>query len=765
MNQYILCKGKIPVDIAGHAIDPHQPSNWMSREKAEASAALLGLSIGFVFTSSDPYWFTDIDHCIVDGQINPIGQQLLDTFKGAYVETSTGGDGLHIFGRGEVPDHAKKNKEYGIEFYNDKRFVLLTGTNATGSWDIDWTPQIAWLVNTYFPPKVVEAGDEWRDTPVPEWNGPEDDDVLIGKICSTKGSAAQAFGGKATVSDLFTGNVEALAKAYPAIGEGHYDGSSADAALASHLSFWTGKNHERINRIMRRSALVRDKWDHHKSYMPMTITNAVSGCRDVYQAIRQDKPTPTTVTPIPESDTSTAQVVQRTGSQFMSTFQQAEYFKDCVYVVRSHGVLTPNGTIMSPEVFKASYAGYTFALDATNDKTTTNPWDAFINNQAITFPRVDGVCFRPKELPRAIIREEGLTMINSYAPITVKRMTGDPAPFLNLVHKLLPNKHDRDIVLAFMAAMVQHVGIKFQWCPILQGGEGNGKTLLFRVVERAIGSRFTHYPNFSDGNALKFNGWIEGKLAVFVEEVFVSDRREVTEPLKVFVTNERLEIQHKGGNQFTGDNFANIMMATNHKDAMKLTLDQRRYFMVFTAQQTEADLIRDGMDGRYFRELYEWLRGDGFAIMAEYLATYDIPDELNPAVNSTRAPKSSSIHDIVRSSLGNVEQHILESVEEDRQGFRGGYISSKCLNDLLVSLKLDNKISPYKRKAILESLGYVRHPWLRKGRVDNTIGAEGMKSILYYKGSPGSTQFSPIWVKEDYELKQGYINQPLQVVK
>ena len=108
-------------------------------------------------------------------------------------------------------------------------------------------------------------------------------------------------------------------------------------------------------------------------------------------------------------------------------------------------------------------------------------------------------------------------------------------------------------------------------------------------------------------------------------------------------------------------------------------------------------------------------------------------------------------------SMGVVEQHILEVIEEGRPGFCGDYISSKTLNDLLKEIKYDTKISPQKRLSMLQSLGYERHPGLNKGRVDNPIMAEGGKSVLYFRGDV-SHWMTAAQIKDDYERKQGYVS-------
>ncbi len=494
----------------------------------------------------------------------------------------------------------------------------------------------------------------------------------------------------------------------------------------------------------------------------MTISNAVDGCQNVYGAGVDFK----AEVPVTEEALSIS-----VGDQFMSPHQQIDLFKDCCYVTRNHGILVPSGVILKPDQFKAVYGGHTFAMDTRNERTVRNPWEAFIDNQAVRFPRVWGVRFDPLIESRKIIVEDGLELINTYVPLDIKRVKGDVTRFMDHMVKLFPDETDRVIIISYMAAMVQHQGVKFQWAPIIQGVEGNGKSLLSRCIEAAVGSRYCHTPKASDlsSGGLKFNGWLEGRVAIFIPELFCSDRFNLPDAMKPMITDDRLEIQFKGKDQYTAYIIANFLMMSNHKDAIKITYDQRRYWICYTPQQKESDIRTSGMGGKYFQELYDWLkRHDGYAMVSEFLWTYKIPAKYNPATDCQRAPISTSIDEAVYATMGSVEQHILEAIEEERQGFRGNYISSKCLDDLLRDIKWDTKLSPHRRLMILESLGYNRHPWLRDGRVNNPILAEGAKSRIYYKGDLSETSpWSPTAVKDDYETKQGYLppSEQIKVVK
>ena len=58
-----------------------------------------------------------------------------------------------------------------------------------------------------------------------------------------------------------------------------------------------------------------------------------------------------------------------------------------------------------------------------------------------------------------------------------------------------------------------------------------------------------------------------------------------------------LEIEGKGVDQISADVCGNFMFNSNHKDAVRKTQNDRRFCVLFSAQQQAADLTRDGMGG------------------------------------------------------------------------------------------------------------------------------------------------------------------------
>lgn len=715
---------KFPCDWrTGRVVSAHDPQFWTTHEDAQRVASELGESfgVGFVFTEQDPFWFVDIDNCLIDDQWSPIAQQLCTLLSGAAVEVSQSGRGLHIFGLGQPPAHGCRNESLGLEFYHSGRFVALTGSGAIGNCAADMTAVLPTLVATYFPPDESQSSDaSWTDAPCVEWNGPTDDADLIRRAMQSR-SLANTFGGKASFADLWLADENALSKAFPDEGR-PYDCNRADSALAQHLAFWTGKDCERIRTLMMQSRLVRDKWE-REDYLPRTILAVVGRQVDVLE----DKASPVAS----ESHQQQPKMVE--GETILNADAQITLFGGCIYIQDQHRAMIPGGKLLKPDQFRVHFGGYIFQMDPTNERTSRDPWEAWTQSRLYRCPKVDGTCFRPNLEAGVVIERNDQSFVNTYVPITIRRVVGDPKPFLNHLAKVLPEPRDREILLAYMAACVQHKGIKFQWAPLLQGVEGNGKTLFTRCVAEAIGRRYSHFPPATEISE-KFNSWLFDTIFVGIEDIYVPhQKQEIFEILKPMITSDYLAKRAMQTDQVMREVVANFIFNSNHKDGLKKTHNDRRICTLFCAQQRVEDLKRDGMDpeGDYFPKLYEWLRADGYAIVADLLHTYPIPAVYNPAGDCQRAPKTTSTEEAIRASTGGVEQEIEEAIAQGLPGFCGGWISSIWLERLLERIGLARRITHSKRRDMLEIMGYHYHPALREGRVNNVVVPDGGKPRLF----------------------------------
>ena len=731
---------KFPVDYrSGRVSDAHDRGIWMSWAQAAGMPEVWGpnFCLGWVLTREAGVWCVDVDNCVVNGQWSDTAVRLMQLLSGAAVELSQSRQGLHLWGMGQVPPHSSKCTPLGIECYTEKRFIALTGEVLAGDARTDHTAAIATLVAACFPPRAEVLPAEWSDGPCAEWRGPTDDDELIRRAMQSR-SAGSAFGVRASFADLWMANAEVLAQCYPS--DSGYDASSADAALAQHLAFWTGKDAARIERLMRKSALVREKWERDDYLGPRTIMGAIG--RQVQ--VLQDKPVEMPVA-LAGYEMPRQRAVE--GSTFLSPSQQAELFAGCVYVASTHRVLVPGGSLLKPDNFKTRFGGYTFALDTRNERTGRNAWEAFTESQALRCPQADDSTFRPDLPPVALVKDDGVQLlagenyggrvaVNTWWPPVIVRKKGDVSIFTDHCAKILPNERDRWRLIYWMAAAAQFPGVKFKWMPLIQGVEGNGKTLLSVAAAKAVGERYAYWPA-ADKLGKDFNAWFEGRLLICIEDIYIpNSERHILEKLKPMIAGgAAFEIEGKGIDQRSARVCANIMANTNHKSGVPKSANDRRIAPFFCAQQSKADLARDGMDDAYFTRLYTWLeKADGYAMIVDWLLSLTIPDDMNPALGG-RAPITSSTAEAIAQGLGSIEQEVLEAVDQGQPGFAGDWISSIALDKLLAAMGREAALGRTRRPDMLRTLGYVKHPGLEDGRVHNPIMPDGGKPRLFVKES------------------------------
>lgn len=757
---------KLPTSpLTGATIDAHDSTHWVDAETALAAAEKFGINVGFVFTAADPFWVVDIDGALVDGKWSDTATALCQYFTGAAIEVSVSGTGLHIIGRGVAPPHCTKNGPLGLEFYTDKRGLIVTGTNATGGLTADWSTHLGQLIPAYFPPSATPAPAEPGAGRNPAWRGPEDDDELIGRMMRSRPSAGAAFGTKATFADLWNADADALARVMPdATGVRPYDASTADMTLALHLAWWTGGDTERIERLMRRSGLVRDKWDQHATYLrEFTIPRAVGSCSTCYVETPAAPPPPAPIAAtVPQAPVAAAALAPRPrgSTQYLSPEDQIGYFAGCIYIRDMDRILTPNGMIMGSSQFNNSYSGVIFKTDNENTKMTAKAWDAFVLSQAYEKPTVDRTYFNPNHAPRNVTYINGFSAINTWEPKFGERVDGDVTPFLRHIALLLPDPADQRILLAWMAASVQFVGVKFRWAVVLQGVEGNGKSLTAECLAYALGKAYVHSARASQLTQDKFNSWMLGKLLIIVNDMKADPKAqsEAMEVLKPMISETDQPIRAMQRTEETLEVFCNYMFTMNDIAGFPKNRNDRRYCIFITEQQHVEDIERCGMGARYFKNLTDWLKNGGFAAVAHYLANVDIPEELNPAGLCQRAPETSRLAEVLQAGLSGQAQVVLEAIASGEPGMQGGYISGAAAMRVLSQGRMA-AVGPRGLARLMNEIGYVPHPGLEGGRAPRAMTWDnGSKPIVYVKqGHMLMAETNRDLIMDDYIKSQGML--------
>ncbi|MCC2381223.1 DNA primase, partial [Bacillus wiedmannii] len=257
-------KTKVPYQINGEMAQSNNKRSWSTFPtiiKFYEQGDYDG--IGFMFSKDDPFIGIDIDHCIQEGALTSLAEDVIETVN-SYTEYSPSGDGIHIIVKGTLPlkgpGTGRKNVDLGLEVYRHGRYFTFTGDCLDQVPVEDRTDELKVLFEKYLKekpkPEKKQSTTSFEREDITSLSNAE----LWERMFDSKSGAA--------IKDLFQGMLI------------NGDHSSTDMALCNHLAFWTDKDDAKMDSMFRESSLLREKWDKpHSSdgrtYGQMTIDTAI----------------------------------------------------------------------------------------------------------------------------------------------------------------------------------------------------------------------------------------------------------------------------------------------------------------------------------------------------------------------------------------------------------------------------------------------------------------------------------------------------------
>ncbi|HEX5424042.1 MAG TPA: hypothetical protein VF283_18220 [Bryobacteraceae bacterium] len=248
---------KIPISPwSGKAAACDKPQTWSTyRHVLYALRRFPCHGIGFVFTDADPFCGIDLDQCrAANGAIAPEALDLIKRLE-SYTELSPSGTGAHILVKAKLPGKGRRSGK--IEMYDSGRYFTITGKHLIGT-----------LVTIQSRQTVLE---QLADELFPKESGVPPEAFSNGFSLSDEELIERAT--RARNGDRFRRLWDGDASDYD------NDHSRADLALCGILAFWCRGDVARIDRLFRRSGLMREKWDRRtgeSAYGVRTISAALS---------------------------------------------------------------------------------------------------------------------------------------------------------------------------------------------------------------------------------------------------------------------------------------------------------------------------------------------------------------------------------------------------------------------------------------------------------------------------------------------------------
>jgi len=351
------------------------------------------------------------------------------------------------------------------------------------------------------------------------------------------------------------------------------------------------------------------------------------------------------------------------------------------------------GEKFKPEAFNATYARWLLPSEdsltqagipitpATLSKPIVSPNDYALNHLKI--PAVYDYAYDPSQPTEMFFINDGKKFVNAYSPTYPELDCGRALEagklLLGHLSNLIEEPEYWHILVDFMAYMVQHPGAKVRWAPFIQGAEGAGKTYLANVMRAVLGKG--HVRTIGDETIKK--GWTEwsfGKQLVVLEEVYASgsSRNAVMNTLKKLITNDDIPLEQRNRDSREVENKTNYLMFSNHHDALALTPNDRRYFVIKSKLQSKSQVMALGEN--YFSNLFEFLETHPGAFRS-FLTSWEISHDFNP---NGHAPRTRYVSEMVNDSAGEVTGAIRRMVMEgDYPLLQFDIVSAKTIMDAL----------------------------------------------------------------------------------
>ena len=360
-----------------------------------------------------------------------------------------------------------------------------------------------------------------------------------------------------------------------------------------------------------------------------------------------------------------------------------------------------------------------------------------------------------------IFEFEGKAMLNAYTPSGVEPCTkpDDDAQsvidlFLAHVAFTLADEREQTILLDWMCYVVQNAGKRINWALLLQGAQGTGKTYFINVLQSVLGHNVANLDPASISG--RFTGWAHGSLVLGIEEIRISgtNKYEVLDRMKPFITNKTVMIEEKGRDHRTVPNFTNYFPITNHKDAIPLTEGDRRWCVLFGKIQSEAELFAElggigGVDA-YFDKLFS--ESNRRADALEYfLKTRRISAEFNP---EGRAPHTNARDYMTQLAISPERTMIEDAIHTHECSVINEHVLDVTHLNALCAMEGDELPNGRKMSAILVDMGY-QQILQRKVKI-----AKNRKNHYVWvgAGSPkNSKNWNPVQIVRDFHDDPNFV--------
>ncbi len=205
-------------------------------------------------------------------------------------------------------------------------------------------------------------------------------------------------------------------------------------------------------------------------------------------------------------------------------------------------------------------------------------------------------------------------------------------------------------LMTWLAHLFQHPGEKPGSAIVVRGSKGCGKSIVFDILARLLGSTFS---KAADTRKLlgNFNAALDHNLLFLLEESHWSGDKAQEGVLKDLITSPYIAIEKKGIDSELKPNFSRVAILSNERWIIPATFDERRYAIFDCSDDRRGD--QD-----HFRQMIRQMNDEGgLAAMLHELLNFEPTDGWDIL---RRPPETLGLRQQIEESLQGIDQFMFE---------------------------------------------------------------------------------------------------------
>lgn len=265
-----------------------------------------------------------------------------------------------------------------------------------------------------------------------------------------------------------------------------------------------------------------------------------------------------------------------------------------------------------------------------------------------------------------IVIQESVKMLNTYCPSDFKAVaTLDPVrlePLLLHLKTIFPQEADRKIFTDWMVMTIRKPHIRIPWAPLLVSVPGAGKGILYKIMALMMGE---HNCNLIQADRLEnqFNSFLFDSTLVCIDEMQFSRKMGVSDKLKSYITEPKLEKNAKQLAERGTKVFCNLVIFSNHDTAAYIEDNDRRFWVYRWDTLPTTD---------YFNALGAWFEdGENIRHALRWVMDYD----LSQFQHTSHPPMTAAKRQMIDAGKSEIELELIESIENREGPFRADVVA------------------------------------------------------------------------------------------